>query len=416
MPNDFNSVWNELNLYYPALGPALSQSIIKNCFSRLSERRTWSWRQKTATFTPSNTYVTGLATVTSNLVTVTGSGTSWDQSLVGRQIRVGGYNYPIYTVISVESATQLTLDRPWAGDTRIDIGYEIYQIYYNTPDDFQEFISVWDPANNYQLNLNVQQAVLNRYDPQRAQYMMPAAVSFFGYTNNYSGQVGPTFQVVGSGPAPIFTTSYGYSFPQEGTYSLTVTVGGTVGTAEFAWKFITPGGTTSPVTVITFDSNPVDLSNGVQVYFPAGTYIVGDTFIANCTPGVQTGLARYELWPHVKVNTFVYPYLYFTKIPELSPERPQLPPFMRSDVLLAMGQEQAAMWPGTDTSPNPGYDRHAAAQHGAKAESLIYELEKRDDETSPQDFVYESWPFAPLPWIDGRYAQSHDVPWGAGAY
>lgn len=418
MPNDFNSVWNEVLLYVPALGAPLAQSITKNCFNRLAERRLWSWRQKTETFTPTTAYVTGTVSITANLQTVVGTGTAWDVTMVGRQIRVRGYLNPIYTIVSVESPTALTIDRPWkgAGGTVTDVGYEIYQVYYTPPADFQEFIAIYDPANNYRLNLNVQQSTLDRYDPQRAQYQMPVAVSQFGYSSNFSGLVGPTLQIVGSGPAPIFTTSYGYSFPQEGTYAITITVGGSVGTAEFTWQFITPGGATSPATVITFDSNPIDLSNGVQVYFPAGTYISGDTFITNCTPGVQTGIPNYELWPHVKVNSFVYPYLYYTKIPELSPDSPQLPPFMRSDVLQAMAMEQACTWPGTDASPNPGYDIRAASYHGQKAETLIYEMEKRDDETSPQDLSFDNFPFAPVPWADGRYAQSHDVPYYGVGY
>jgi hypothetical protein len=41
---------------------------------------------------------------------------------------------------------------------------------------------------------------------------------------------------------------------------------------------------------------------------------------------------------------------------------------------------------------------------------MIYELEVNDDDLAIKDLQFQQLPFAPAPWMDGRYLQSHAWP------
>ena len=108
---------------------------------------------------------------------------------------------------------------------------------------------------------------------------------------------------------------------------------------------------------------------------------------------------------------YVYPYLYIAKWPALTDDQPVLPGLLarRGDVLLEMALTNCARFPGTDTTPNPYYDLNLARQHEIKAETLIYELEKKDDDLASKNMSYMNLPFYPAPWLDGSWLQSHAI-------
>ncbi|HET8914006.1 MAG TPA: hypothetical protein VFN23_21210, partial [Ktedonobacteraceae bacterium] len=73
---------------------------------------------------PAPIKTSGSVSVTQNATNVVGSGTQWDASLVGLSIEMAGDQVP-YTIVSISSPTQLTLDRVYAGGT---LGGQAYQI------------------------------------------------------------------------------------------------------------------------------------------------------------------------------------------------------------------------------------------------------------------------------------------------
>lgn len=409
MPIDtFTTLWNRLQLRAPAIGPALAQDIIRDSFQQLAERRTWSWRRGHGSFYPNIFYNTGTATVTTNSAYVTGSGTTWAANMVGCQFRGGAIPsaFPTYTILAVLSPTLMLLDQNWAGATLASIQYQIFQCYFPVPQDFQSFESLTNPTNSFQIWTNLTQAELDRMDPQRTVSGVVYAAAFYDYTANYEGDIHPILQVAGSGASPVSTTSQGYSFPSASTYSIQITAGGAVGSVVFQWKQDS-GSYTNGVAVL--DSNPLDLSNGVQVYFSAGTYVTGDVFIINCTTEPVPSVPRYELWPRPISAFYVLPYLYIKLLPALTDSQPDLPPFVaqQGNVLLEMGLQKAAQFPGTATKPNPYYNLALADRHGAKAEALMNVLERLDDDTGSQDITYQEWPWASMPYLDGNWVQTH---------
>ena len=415
MPIDnFTTLWNRLLLRAPAVGPGLSQDFIRDSFQQLAERRTWGWRRNTSAFFPHIFYNTGTASTVFESQYITGTGTVWDVSWVGAQFRGGAIPsaFPTYTILQVLSPTSILLDKPWAGASQTDMQYQIFQCYFPVPSDFQSFESLTNPTNSFQIWTNMTQAELDRMDPQRVNSGVVYGAAFYDYTANYQGDIQAVLQVRGSGPAPVSTTSQGYSYPDSSTYVIEITTGGALGVAVFQWKQEGNGFSTAYTTGVAIpDSNPIDLSNGVQVYFPAGTYVLGDVFIINATTEPVPSVPRYELWPRPINAFYVLPYLYIKLLPELTDDQPQLPPFVaqRGDVLLEMALQKCAQFPGSPTTPNPYYNLALADRHGAKAAELINELEKYDDNTGTQDITYQNWPFYPAPWLDGRWQQDHAI-------
>lgn len=178
----YAEVWSRLLLRCPSLSSKLAQDFVRNAFRRLAERRRWSWKVKLGQFISPALYSTGTVTVTQNSTTVTGSGTTFTAGMVGRQFRTGGSS-PIYTISAFGSATSITLDLPWGNPTATLQTYQIYQCFFTPPTDFHQFISVWDPSFNWQLQLNVSQSDINLWDAQRSNLGNSYCVSFRDFSS-----------------------------------------------------------------------------------------------------------------------------------------------------------------------------------------------------------------------------------------
>jgi hypothetical protein len=184
-----------------------------------------------------------------------------------------------------------------------------------------------------------------------------------------------------------------------------MTTGGITGTAVFQWK--KDGG--AYTTGVTTTAVAQALRDGVQIYWPTGvTYVLGDTFIINATAVDQSGVPRFELWPHKK-SAYVYPYFYESDPPDLEDPGATIPRYIRGDVLLEEALAKAAAWPGTEGKPNPYYDVRLASWHHTAAEKMTQELEVSDDGIYMQDLSYvQAMQMAPVPWGDSAWLQKHE--------
>lgn len=404
----FESIAGKVLLRCPAAGITLARDWVTNVFREIAERRRWSWLIKYGQFITPDSYTTGTVTCTQNSATVTGSGTSWTSSMVNRQFRQGFS--PIYTIAQVNSATSLELEMVWGPATVSAVTYEIYQAYCTPPPDFHAFVEVWDPNLNWRLWRDVQQREIDAWDAQRANAGSTFLVAALDYTTAYNGSVGDALQVVGTGPDPVSTNAgNGYTGVNDAIFTVECTTGGATQTAVFKWKKDSGSYTTG----VTTDPAAQDLSDGVQVYWPAAlTFVVGDVWIIRCTAALSGGLPRYEFWPHKKSN-YVFPYLYEARATDLQDLGATLPRFIRGDVILKRCLAEAAKWPGPSADkPNPYFNMALAKQLHAESEVQIMELERQDDETYEQSLYYHMYqylPMAPLPWGSANWLQSHSI-------
>lgn len=398
----FDKIVGRVQLQCPSAGDLLASQWVSHGFRQIAERRPWSWLIKPGQFVLPAVYNTGTVTVTQNSTTVVGSGTVWTTDMVDRQFRVGTSG-PIYSIAQVNSSTSLDLDLPYGKASGAGASYEIYQAYVKTPADFHSFISVIDPANNWQLWLNFKQEDLDLWDAQRANSGNAYMVVPRDYSRSYDGTIGSILQVRGTGDDPV--SSGTFTGPSDAIFTIEVTTGGASATAEYKWKKDAGAYTSGVVTSDTAQ----DLKDGVQVYWPlALTYVVGDVFIIRATALSNPGLPRYELWPHKKAD-YVYSYIYEARATDLE-DGGVLPRHVRGDVLIEHSLWRAAAWPGTDGKKNPYYDLNLARFHKTEAERMIAELERQDDEVFARNFSYaRSLPYAPVPWVDSAWLQSHDI-------
>ena len=404
----YTECWNRVMLRCPSLSPKLSQDFVINAFRRLGEIRRWSWLVKGNQFISPAAYNTGTITVTQNSTTITGSSTVWTAAMVGRQIRVGTSS-PIYTIAQFNSSTSIEIDLPYGGTTAAGVAYSLYQCYFTPPSDFHQFITLWDPAFNWQLQLDVPQTDLNRFDAQRANRGNAYMVSFRGYATSQVGTVGSPLTVSGSGNVP--TSSGTFQGPVDSTFTVEMTTSGASGTAVYKWKK-NSGSYTSNVTTDAGGAAE-SLMDGVTIAFPTGvSYTSGNIFVIQCIALSNSGLPIYELWPHQQAD-HVYPFLYEARPTDLDDVNAVLPRYIRGDVLVEMALEDVALWPGPSADkPNPYASLQAAEYHGTRARKMVEVLEVQDDNVWEQDLTYQypSMGFAfATPFGDAAWLQSHAI-------
>lgn len=413
MQETYAELWRSLQLHSPVLPTTLAQQFIKSRFRDIRRKRLWSWRIAQGQFITPTAYTTGLALGTVGSQVITGTSTAWTSALVGLQFRFGAVA-PIYTVIEVDSPTQLLIDLPFGGVAPGNpTGYQIFQAYLTPPTDFQDFISLKDTFNNYRLWLHLSQEELDTYDAQRAQSGTPYGIADYRYsTSPTAGSVGSTVQVVGTqgDAAPVFFGTF--TGRSNAVYSVVITTGGPPGTAQFTWAL--NGGTSSgPITTA---QSPFLLSNGVTVQFPSniGNFILNDVFVSSCIPGYTVQVPMYELWPY-SMNQRVYPFIYDKRFPDLDDPNGLVPPFIDADVLVKGALADVCRWRGSQTTPNPMYGLDTAMSFEKEFQLKVAEMEREDDEVYLVDVRYQlnSWQglgMAPMPFAMGaNWAQSHAV-------
>lgn len=401
--NTIDRIAHQLLLHCPLAGKPLATLWAANAFAKLAGLRDrWSWLVKYNQFAIPSVYATGTATITSADPTlIIGTGTVWTQNMVGRQFTVGtSFGYDVVEFIDT---THIRIGLPWGDADVTGVGYQILQRLVTVPTDFAMFLSVLDPTRNKRLRTGIERRELDRRDPRRTSTGEPYVIAEAGYAPAYAGSIDATpFQVKGSGAVPQFGGAY--SGPTDTIYTVEITTGGASGTAVFSWR----RGTGSVTTGVTTDSEGVGLTGNVVVSFPAGTYVLGDIFVARATVGQSSfGSPRYELWP-TQLTQSVYPYYYVATPPDLSTlTQATLPHSIRPDVVLKGALAEAAAWAGRGDQKNPMYDLKAATKNLVEFERSVDILALRDDDLYPADVTYfDDLPFAVPPW-DAGWEQAH---------
>lgn len=129
-----------------------------------------------------NAVTGGQATVTFNSNIVQGTNTSWSQTLVGWQFRIG-LNAPLYTITNVDFAEQqLTLELPWGGplppnQTTQTAGYTIAKAYYSLGPNIKYIKVMANLQLGFKLRLNMTQDYFYNVDTWRIYENFPWAAA-----------------------------------------------------------------------------------------------------------------------------------------------------------------------------------------------------------------------------------------------
>lgn len=145
-------------------------------------------------------------------------------------------------------------------------------------------------------------------------------------------------------------------------------------------------------------------------------YVVTDydyTSLALGGGSLSPQVPRFEIWPH-QVASYVIPFLYESRPPDLNDSTGQLPRFIPGDALLEGALAQCARWPGPDRDHvNPYFNLNLASQHEERWRRKLVELDRQDDEVYERDVSYGAvfqMPMAPLPFpVNASYLQVHAI-------
>jgi len=190
----YDGLVRQVLLRCPSASLFLAREWLDYAFRQLWDTRLWSWQRRFSQFLLMQQYGTGLVNVTRGSTTVIGVGATFTSSMVNAQFRVGTQT-PIYTIASFTSATQIDLNQVWGGNSANGVTYSIYNAYVTAPSDFQNFVTVWDPLFNWQLETNVTQEELNAWDAQRANTGTAYVVASLYYDVNVNNPPLPMFEI-----------------------------------------------------------------------------------------------------------------------------------------------------------------------------------------------------------------------------
>ena len=187
MADTFGQVWRAVKGHCPLASPLLCQYWVQQAYTGVCDKRPWSFLRAENEFLVNASH-SGLVNMTRGSAVVTTTGITTGQMVFqttsptdqDRQFRVGT-NQPVYTILAVDPvAQQITLDRVYGGTTsatNVGVQATILNAYLTVPSDFQRFLAVLDPANNWQLHLWVTDEEINTWDAQRSSVGTPWAVA-----------------------------------------------------------------------------------------------------------------------------------------------------------------------------------------------------------------------------------------------
>lgn len=160
----------------PQLPIPLAQQFIRDRYRRILDYKSWSGSRGEGQFILNAQKTAGSVTVVRNTTTVTGSGTSFASTDVGRQFKVGAGS-PVYSIVAVDPIGQtLTSDMPIGVESGSGLAYFIFDGYVTPPNDYLSFLVVTNPLQAWKLRTWITQDELTSWDPQRTFFGQPYAI------------------------------------------------------------------------------------------------------------------------------------------------------------------------------------------------------------------------------------------------
>jgi len=164
----FAQMAGEIQRWNPEVDNLLARRWLNNVYRRIVDSRNWYGMLLRGQLTVPAIYTTGTVAVTVGYNTVTGTGTAWDASFIGRQFRSGYTQSPIATITNVADATHLTLEAVWGGTSYTSTGYQIFQSIVNFGAKVKLLTQMINLRQNRPMEVNVPQAYLDARDPWRS--------------------------------------------------------------------------------------------------------------------------------------------------------------------------------------------------------------------------------------------------------
>lgn len=113
---------------------------LNNRYARITSARHWDWLNQDLDYTFEGAINDSMTvTATQGSEVITGLGTNWDSSLVGRKIIISNY---VNFITKVNSTTELEVEGEWSGPTGSTYTYRITKSIYQLPADCEHVKSI----------------------------------------------------------------------------------------------------------------------------------------------------------------------------------------------------------------------------------------------------------------------------------
>ena len=197
MPERVIDIWTKVRLHCPLATAQLCRDWVNNAQAAVGSRRPWSNLRLFGQIT-TDAAKTGLITTTRFSTIIQGPGAPtplFALSDVGRQVRIGLVT-PVYSIVSVDLTNDTAvLDDVWGPPAVTAAQSTILDAYVTMPREFNRFLGVIDPVNNWQLHWHITEAQLNRWDPQRTSTTTPWALVSRGYSQLEATRGQPQYEL-----------------------------------------------------------------------------------------------------------------------------------------------------------------------------------------------------------------------------
>lgn len=161
----YGQMLREVCQWNPNLDPMVAGRFINNRYRQIVDRRSWYGLKVRGNASVPNIYSTGTATVSGGSPNVTGVGTNWTGAMVGLQFRTS-FTMPWQTIITVNSATSLTLDTPYPGLSGT-YGFQIVETYLTFGGNVKRMSWAVNQLFGWPIKVNVPVEVINARDTWR---------------------------------------------------------------------------------------------------------------------------------------------------------------------------------------------------------------------------------------------------------
>uniref|UniRef100_A0A6M3L282 Uncharacterized protein n=1 Tax=viral metagenome TaxID=1070528 RepID=A0A6M3L282_9ZZZZ len=113
----FIQICRNIQELVPEVSILVIKQRVKIRYQQILKMREWEFLRKTTLVATAAEYETGTLSILSGTITATGSGTTFTSAMAGRSLIIGTTQTQPYTISSVDSITNLTLDQSFASAT-----------------------------------------------------------------------------------------------------------------------------------------------------------------------------------------------------------------------------------------------------------------------------------------------------------
>lgn len=191
----------------PGYDLTLVDDWIRQTYQRILDMASWEGETKDGVLVTVAEHTAGTVDLTNGSPTVAGTATAWTFAAGNRELRAVGES-TIYSVQTVVSPTEITLDRDYEGTTAAGKSYRVFQRFFDLPADFEAKLTMRSPYTYLPIDA-VDRRDLNIAAPGRTEHGEPTVCAPYPPSIAQNGLTTSRLELY---PIPTASKSYPYTY------------------------------------------------------------------------------------------------------------------------------------------------------------------------------------------------------------